>query len=86
MGRADRLPANLNAPCKLHFTQLKWVDGDYDQGGAYWGRTKGDHIFCAWGNVEGVEVRMFVRAFRREDAWFGVDGVLNTLPNARKYN
>jgi hypothetical protein len=85
MGRVNSLPEDLTAPCKLHFTQLKWVDGDYDQGGAYWGRTKGDHIFCAWGDVGDVSVRIFIRAFRREDAWYGVDGVLSILPNAKTY-
>lgn len=86
MGRPNVLPADLNAPCKLHFKQLKWVDGDYDEGGAYWGRTKGDHIFCAWGDVGEVAVRIFVRAFRREDAMYGVNGVLKILPNARFYH
>lgn len=39
LGRRNRLPDNLNTPIKLQMECLKWVDGDYDQWGAYWGRT-----------------------------------------------
>lgn len=40
MGRPEHTPSRLNArdgqPLRLQ--KLKWVDYDYDQGGAYWGR------------------------------------------------
>ena len=51
-------------PIKLQMERLKWVDYDYDQGGAYWGRTDGDFIFCAWKD----DAQVFVRATRRNQA------------------
>lgn len=65
MGRPDVLPEDINQPVKLRLEKLKWVSGGYDQFGAYWGRSKFDHIFCAW-NSEGI--RVFVRDSCREYA------------------
>lgn len=65
MGRRDQLPDDTTKPVKLRLERLRWVDGDYDSGGAYWGHTPGATIFCAW-NDDGV--RMYTRAASRSDA------------------
>ena len=48
MGRPNFLPLDTSMDIKLNLVRLKWVDQDYDQNGAYWGRTKNDFIYCAW--------------------------------------
>lgn len=63
MGRRNQLPADPSQPVKLQLQKLKWVDSDYDQGGAYWGNS-GDFIYCAF--TEGV--RVFARAKDRDTA------------------
>lgn len=68
MGRPDQMPVNQNAPIKLQMERLKWVDGDYDQSGAYWGGGNGDWIYCAHGEDAEVAVKVFVRAVSREHA------------------
>lgn len=87
MGRPNQLPDDVNAPVKLRMERLKWVDGDYDQFGAYWGGGSGDFIFYAYGtayhaikNAEPVSV--FVRAYKREAAKVLVQ---NILQNATFY-
>jgi hypothetical protein len=75
MGRPNRLPSDILAPIKLRMERLKWVDGDYDAGGSYWGGGSGDFIYCAWcvphnkisGNPSPL-VQVFVRAKSRKDA------------------
>ena len=58
----------------LKFTveKLRWVDGDYDQGGAYWGYVAGTNIYrCdAADEFEGAtdDITEWVRATSREDA------------------
>ena len=80
MGRRNTLPQDLNAPIKLQMVRLKWVDGDYDQGGAYWGCTgRGMHIYCAF--AEGVQV--FVQSYSRTNA---KELVREKLPNAKFFN
>jgi len=59
MGRCDHI-TEPDAPIKFHLVKLRWVDGDYDQGGAYWGC--GDPIFHAWGDGLEEEQEMFIRA------------------------
>lgn len=55
MGRSNILPFQFmgtNAePIKLQMERLKWVDGDYDQKGAYWGGGNGDSVYCAYAYV-----------------------------------
>lgn len=83
MGRDNQLPDDHEAPIKLHLEALKWVDGDYDQGGAYWGNSGGTSIYCAWrGDKVEQHVRVFVRASHREQA---KKYVLHHLPNAKFY-
>ena len=43
----------------MYLQRVRFIDGDYDLGGAYWGGG-GDPLFCAW--AEGVDARVFVRA------------------------
>ena len=68
MGRCNRLPLQFmgtNAePVKLQMERLRWVCYDYDTGGAYWGRSNGDFIFCAWKD----NAKVFVRANTRNQA------------------
>lgn len=72
-GRPNIIPHGLNQngaePVKLHLERLKWVDGDYDQGGAYWGRSN-TNVYIAWGKwtANMVFVQVFVRANSRKDA------------------
>ncbi len=74
-GRRNLLPFQFmgtNAePIKLQMERLRWVSYDYDMGGAYWGRTKGDFIFCAWKDASDSiknDARVFVRATSRKMA------------------
>ena len=67
MGRRDELPSDPEVPVLLHLEALRFEDGDYDQGGAYWGYTPGTLIYCAWTN-EPERVRIWHRAAGREAA------------------
>ena len=49
---------------KAHLQRVPFVDGDYDQGGAYWGGG-GTPLFCAWDD-EGHS--HYVRAISRDVA------------------
>ena len=72
MGRPNRIPADANTVGKLHLVRLQWVDGDYDEGGAYWGRSfhnyRSDYIYCCYGETKTEQLRIFVRAFTRDEA------------------
>lgn len=61
MGRSATLPDDRSASCKLHLRRLQWVDGDYDEGGAYWGH--GEPIWWAYDDAGTIE--MFTRARNR---------------------
>jgi hypothetical protein len=79
MGRADILPNDRELYVKLRLERLKWVDGDYDQGGAYWGNSGGTNIYCAWFRLPAFEknqVEVFVRASNRQDAKYLVQRLL----------
>ena len=79
MGRPTIVPENTTKPVKLHLHRVRLVDGDYDQGGAYWGGGFGlDPLFCAFG--DGVQV--FLRARHRTEAKAKIRHI---LPNARFY-
>ena len=77
MGRRSVLPANLDEPVKLRLVKLRFVGGDYDEGGAYWG--SGDPIYFAKGDVAEVVVEMYTRAATREKA---KEKIRVVLPNA----
>lgn len=83
MGRCDILPENTHETVKLSLVKLQWQDGDYDQGGAYWGQTPGTWIFRAVGDTkyDGI-TEVFVRATSREDA---KKNILLKMPGARFY-
>lgn len=77
MGRRNQLPENRNEPVKLRMERLRFVGGDYDTAGAYFGGPANVH--CAW-NSDGV--RVFVRANSRDQA---KNKVREQLPNAKFY-
>lgn len=83
MGRSNTLPADKSLSCKLHLVRLQWVDGDYDEGGAYWGRNGCNHVYRAYGDVGEVAAEVFVRAITHAAA---KALVREELPNARFYN
>lgn len=80
MGRPNRIPADAHTVGKLHLIRLKWVDGDYDEGGAYWGRSfhngSGDYIYCCYGETKTEQLRIFVRAGTRSEAKSQVERTL----------
>ena len=84
MGRPSTWPTDVLFDGRLRLTPLDWVDGDYDQGGAYWGYIPGTRIWCARSaDVEdGCFTHVYVRAKNREDA---KEQIRQKLPNARFY-
>jgi len=81
MGRRDSI-TEPDLPVKFRMVALRWVSGDYDQGGAYWGNSGGTAIFHAWGDGEEFEQEMFVRAGTREAA---KEMIRQQFPKARFY-
>lgn len=74
MGRMKRLPSDEEPTAfaeRMYLRPLRWVDWDYDEGGAYWGRgtVPGERIWWAYSlSDEWGEVQVFVRATDRERA------------------
>lgn len=60
MGRRDDTQGE---PTNLHLQRIRFVDGDYDEGGAYWGGG-GKPLYCAWNE----EFHVFRRADSRDAA------------------
>lgn len=79
MGRRNELPEDTNEPVKLRMERLQFVDGDYDKWGAYWGANGCNHVYCAWGDGEKTQVRVFVRSITRDEAKILIREI---LPNA----
>lgn len=87
MGRRDTVPSNsILQPVKMHLTRLRFIDGCYDQGGAYWGAPEnvywaqssevyhfGDSLHC---------IQLFTRASNRDEAR---RKVLERIPTATFY-
>lgn len=48
---------------KCHLQQVKFYDGDYDKGGAYWGSGTAP-LFCVWNDEDAI----YIRANNREAA------------------
>lgn len=67
MGRRNIIPDDYNGE-RLHLHRLKWHDGGYDQGGAYWGRNGCNHVYCAFGETETEQMQVYVRAMNRQEA------------------
>jgi hypothetical protein len=83
MGRPNRIPKDISKSTKLYYyEQLKWVDGDYDEGGCYWGRVIkngiGDYIYRVQGETETDNVEIFVRAKTMDEAREKVKELLDT--------
>lgn len=86
MGRTNNV-VNKGYPIRFEVARLEWVDGDYDQGGAYWGRTfddprthrGSDFIFRFEGESDLDVEWMFVRAKTLTEA---KKAVVDTYPNA----
>ncbi len=81
MGRRNVIPDNLplppDKPLKMRLERLRWVDGAYDQFGAYWGM--GTHVWCAWyAGARCDRVEVFVRAVSRSEAIGKVRGIMQT--------
>jgi len=85
MGRSNQLPKNALTTGKLQMQKMEWVDGDYDWGGAYWGRSEkhGDmyHVEGNLKNEDGTTI-IFIRALNRKRA---KEQVLKQLPNVSFY-
>lgn len=84
LGRRNYLPEDRQAVTpKLLLHRLRFVDGDYDQGGAYWGYTPGTAIYrAACFDEAGSVVELFTRNTSREGAKLDV---LEIIPHARFY-
>jgi hypothetical protein len=77
MGRHNLYPLDDRLPIKMRLVKVPFVDGDYDQGGAYWG---GGNIplWIAWGyDTYGNLVRVFVRGVDRPAAKLAVIEEIN---------
>jgi len=81
MGRRNHI-TEPDFPIRFHLVKLRWVDGDYDQGGAYWGNSGGTDIFHAWGDGAEEDQEMFIRAASRIEARCEVRKM---FPNCRFY-
>jgi hypothetical protein len=65
MGRAEYGTATECEPRTVRVFKVR-LDGDYDDGGAYWGcNSFGAYLYCA---TDGADYRAFVRATSRADA------------------
>ncbi len=69
MGRTNHCDG---APEALHLQKVRFVDGDYDTGGAYWGGGPGSSpLWCAFSPADTKNeepIRIFVRASTRAEA------------------
>jgi hypothetical protein len=84
MGRPNILPHDLNNPktypVALYIKPLRMVDGDYDEGGAYWGGpVDAGFMLVAWSPASDHRYQIFVRAKDRAEA---EQAVLKILPFA----
>ena len=62
--------------------RLKWVDRDYDEGGAYWGNNGTDFVYWAYNEDEAVSF-----FFRAEDRKHARNFIVEYLfPKARFFN
>lgn len=80
MGRRSWHGHDAETPVKCYMRRLKWVDGDYDEQGAYWGGGQGDFIYWANFYIGDTNEDIFVRAFTRDEA---KAKVRESLPKAR---
>ncbi len=85
MGRRDVLPDNRDAKGRLRLVRLRWVDGDYDFQGAYWGKSDKTNIYYCFGDLPNEEftIKIFIRAENRKQA---KELIRKILPNISFYN
>lgn len=79
MGRRNIIPSDYNGE-RLRLHRMQWYDGDYDKGGAYWGRNGCNHVYCAFGETETEQVQVFVRAMNRNEAKAKVSDAIGKAP------
>lgn len=90
MGRPDILPET--PPASLHVKRATPTDGDYDQGGAYWGNLHRSPLFAVWGyDQNGDLFTLYYRApnaqVAREHAQTRIDRLMDATRAARNpYN
>lgn len=85
MGRSGVLPKDATREFKLHIAPMRMSgDGDYDEGGAYWGcgSPSSGFMWVAWGKLNDEPVTVFVRAIGRAKA---ETAVREHLPNVLFY-
>lgn len=56
-----------SSPVTFQLMRLRWVDGDYDDGGAYWGSGRGEHIYRAYSS-HGVDLYKRAKSFQDAEA------------------
>lgn len=78
MGRTNQLPENYLSTEKVRLEKMYLIDGDYDNGGAYWGFVMGSPLWVAYND----STEIVVRASSREQAKALVQA---HLPKARFY-
>ena len=79
MGRCDwGLAEHREHHMVMYLQRVRFIDGAYDLGGAYWGGYPSEPLFCAW--AEDIEARVFVRAKDRRAAKLKV---YEHFPNAK---
>ena len=74
-----------DAAAKVKLFRVRMVDGDYDDGGAYWGGYPSAPLYCAsapGADCDGEGVQLFVRAQSRELA---KKDILRLHPGLRFY-
>jgi hypothetical protein len=84
MGRCNNITES-DKDLRFHLVALRFQDGDYDEGGAYWGYVSGTQVYWAYSGVtDGTEEEqvMFIRAKSREAA---KDSVRESFPKAKFY-
>lgn len=92
MGRENLVQGTYRTGIRMHMIKLRFVDYDYDAGGAYWGcgnpiywavsdKTDGNFPIKKWdGSFVPGRIQVFVRAKNREDA---ARQVMDCLPGCR---
>ena len=63
MGRRNEHPEPGEPVGRVHLRRIRWTDGAYDEGGAYWGM--GEPVYCAWSRSG---FRYYFRALNRGEA------------------
>jgi len=67
MGRSEYGEAREVSDKRIHLFRVRLVDGDYDDGGAYWGGYPSKPLYCAR-TGDDCTYRQFVRASSRKEA------------------